>query len=79
MFSSSVNRLVSFTQNVIYIHLGLGVAFLLESKQTGMSNAFLYLISRWTFVIAQVCIKHSGGKEEMKGTGQKSRTKDRGG
>lgn len=79
MFSSSVNRLVSFTQNVTYIHLGLGVTFLLESKQIGMSNAFLCLISRWTFVIAQLCIKHSAGKEEMKGTGQKSRTKDEGG
>lgn len=42
MFSSSVNRLVSFTQNVTYIHLGLGVAFL-ESKQAGMSNMFFAL------------------------------------
>lgn len=79
MFSSSVNSLVSFTQTVTYIHLGLGVAFLLESKQTGMSNMFLCFISRWTFVIAQLCIKLSRGKEEMKGTGQKSTTKDNGG
>ena len=49
------------------------------NMKTGMSNMFLCFISRWTFVIAQLCIKLSRGKEEMKGTGQKSTTKDNGG
>lgn len=33
MFSSFVNRLVSFTQNVTFIHLGFGMPFFLDSNK----------------------------------------------